>query len=71
MGKNVPLPLIAVIFILFELLQQYQENRCFEQWDAAAIPQLAANPDCVCNRFYVYGVIARLSLLAAALELEI
>lgn len=53
-----------------ELLQQYQQNRCFEQWDTAAIPQLAANPDCVCNRFYVYGVIARLSLLAAALELE-
>jgi len=27
-------------------------------------------PDCPSNRLYVYGVMARLSLLAAALELE-
>lgn len=53
-----------------DLMLQYQQNRCFEQWDTAAIPKLADNPDCVCNRFYVYGVIARLSLLAASLELE-
>ena len=28
------------------------------------------DPDCVPNRFYAYGVIARLALLAASIELE-
>lgn len=34
------------------------------------MPDPEANPDCAANRFYVYGVIARLALLAASLELE-
>lgn len=33
-------------------------------------PDRAAQPDAVPNRFYAYGVIARLALLAAAIELE-
>ncbi len=33
-------------------------------------PNRAARPDAVPNRFYAYGVIARLALLAAAIELE-
>ncbi|MDK4688749.1 glutamate--cysteine ligase [Kingella negevensis] len=45
-------------------------KRVFEQWDelGMASPD-AENPDCSCNRLYVYGVMARLSLLAASLEL--
>ncbi len=50
------------------------EERCkrvFAQWDSLGVPQTNAdNPDCGCNRLYVYGVMARLSLLAASLELE-
>lgn len=50
------------------------EERCkrvFAQWDTLGVPQTnTANPDCECNRLYVYGVMARLSLLAASLELE-
>ncbi|WP_274571322.1 glutamate--cysteine ligase [Neisseria leonii] len=50
------------------------EERCkrvFAQWNSLGVPQTDAdNPDCECNRLYVYGVMARLSLLAAALELE-
>lgn len=34
------------------------------------IPESSAKPDCIPNRFYAYGVVARLALLAAALELE-
>ena len=34
------------------------------------VPETAAQPDSIPNRFYAYGVIARLALLAAALELE-
>jgi glutamate--cysteine ligase len=34
------------------------------------MPDLEAATDCAPNRFYVYGVIARLALVAAALELE-
>ena len=46
-------------------------KRVFAQWDTLGVPQTnAANPDCECNRLYVYGVMARLSLLAASLELE-
>ncbi len=33
-------------------------------------PDYASHPDAAPNRFYVYGVVARLALLAAALELE-
>jgi glutamate--cysteine ligase len=34
------------------------------------MPDLEAATDCAPNRFYVYGVVARLALVAAALELE-
>ncbi len=34
------------------------------------LPKSSAQPDCIPNRFYAYGVVARLALLAAALELE-
>lgn len=33
-------------------------------------PDYASHPDAAPNRFYVYGVVARLALLAASLELE-
>ena len=39
------------------------ENSC-------SLPDLDGNPDCAPNRFYAYGVVARLALLAAAIELE-
>lgn len=45
-------------------------QRVFAQWESLGIPQTNSNPDCECNRLYVYGVMARLSLLAASLELE-
>jgi glutamate--cysteine ligase len=36
-----------------------------------AVPDLSAKPGTAApNRFYVYGVVARLGLLAASLELE-
>ena len=34
------------------------------------LPDCAGSPDTLPNRFYVYGVIARLALLAAAIELQ-
>lgn len=34
------------------------------------LPKGTAHPDSIPNRFYAYGVVARLALLAAALELE-
>lgn len=37
---------------------------------ACSLPDCAAGPDAPPNRFYAYGVVARLALLAAALELE-
>ncbi len=37
---------------------------------ACTLPDTAAKPEAVPNRFYAYGVVARLALLAAALELE-
>ncbi|MEW6313010.1 MAG: glutamate--cysteine ligase [Pseudomonadota bacterium] len=37
---------------------------------ACTMPDLFGHPDCVPNRFYAYGVVARLALVAAALELE-
>ncbi|AJE18395.1 glutamate--cysteine ligase [Neisseria elongata subsp. glycolytica ATCC 29315] len=46
-------------------------RRVFEQWQELGVPQTKADdPDYGCNRLYVYGVMARLSLLAAAVELE-
>lgn len=38
---------------------------------ACCVPECDALPDCPPNRFYAYGVVARLALLAAARELEI
>ena len=35
-----------------------------------SLPDLSGSPDCAPNRFYAYGVVARLALLAAAIELE-
>jgi len=37
---------------------------------APCLPDLAGQPGCPPNRFYAYGVIARLALVAAAVELE-
>ena len=37
---------------------------------ACSLPDNAAGPDAEPNRFYAYGVVARLALLAAAIELE-
>ncbi len=37
---------------------------------SCVLPDHAALPDSTPNRFYAYGVVARLALLAAALELE-
>lgn len=46
-------------------------QRVFAQWDEMGIPRPdPENPDSIGNRLYVYGVLARLSLLAAAAELE-
>ena len=36
-----------------------------------SMPDISASPDCAPNRFYAYGVVARLALLAAARELKI
>lgn len=45
-------------------------QRIFEQWDELGIARPNAEQvDCGSNRLYVYGVMARLSLLAAAIEL--
>ena len=38
--------------------------------DTCLLPDPEASPDCAPNRFYAYGVVARLALLAAARELE-
>lgn len=48
-------------------------KRAFEPWDSMDAPKtenIAQACDCESNRLYVYGVLARLSLLAAAIELE-
>jgi glutamate--cysteine ligase len=37
---------------------------------ACTLPDCRGFPDAPPNRFYAYGVIARLALLAAAIELE-
>ncbi len=52
-----------------EVTLRYQQNRGYQQWEDTGLPQFNQSPDCMSNRFYVYGVIARLSLLAASLEL--
>jgi glutamate--cysteine ligase len=39
-------------------------------FESACLPDRHGNPDCAANRFYSYGVIARLALLASSLELE-
>jgi glutamate--cysteine ligase len=39
-------------------------------FNSACLPDKHGTPDCAPNRFYAYGVIARLALLAASLELE-
>ena len=36
-----------------------------------SLPDHAARPDALPNRFYTYGVVARLAMLAAAIELEL
>jgi glutamate--cysteine ligase len=38
--------------------------------DTCVMPDHAANPDASPNRFYAYGVIARLAMLAASMELD-
>jgi len=37
---------------------------------ACTLPDASARPDAPVNRFYTYGVLARLAALAAAIELE-
>ena len=37
---------------------------------ACSLPDCAAKPDAAPNRFYAYGVVARLALLAASIELQ-
>lgn len=37
---------------------------------SCTLPDLAGKPDATPNRFYAYGVVARLALLAAAIELQ-
>ncbi len=39
-------------------------------FETVCLPDKNGTPDCAPNRFYAYGVIARLALLASALELE-
>lgn len=39
-------------------------------FESACLPDRRGTPDCAPNRFYSYGVIARLALLAASYELE-
>jgi len=39
-------------------------------FESPCLPDLSGKPDCPPNRFYAYGVIARLASLAAAIEIE-
>ena len=39
-------------------------------FESPCLPDLSGNPDCPPNRFYAYGVIARLASLAGAIEIE-
>ena len=45
-------------------------KRVFEQWQTLGQPDRSQTCDCAGNRLYVYGVMARLSLLAASIELD-
>ena len=45
-------------------------KRVFEQWQTLGLPDRSQTCDCAGNRLYVYGVMARLSLLAASIELD-
>ena len=45
-------------------------KRVFEQWQTLGLPDRSQACDCASNRLYVYGVMARLSLLAASIELD-
>ncbi len=46
-------------------------QRVFAQWDEMGIPRPCPDcPDSASNRLYTYGVMARLSLLAASIELD-
>jgi glutamate--cysteine ligase len=38
--------------------------------DTCLQPQFEETRDCAPNRFYLYGIIARLALLAASIEIE-
>ena len=44
------------------------QHRAFEK--PCTLPDCADAPDTLPNRFYAYGVVARLALLAAAIELQ-
>jgi glutamate--cysteine ligase len=53
--------------------EETASKREFKPWGQLSIPQaknIAQASDCESTRLYVYGVLARLSLLAAAIELE-
>ncbi len=50
--------------------EEVESQREFAQWDTVGMPDCQQSNDCENNRLYVYGVMARLSLLAASLELE-
>ena len=55
------------------LNEEAQSKRAFEQWENLGMPDtenVKQACDCESIRLYVYGVLARLSLLAAAIELE-
>lgn len=62
---------------LSQNMPQHQENedeaqgsrRVFEQWESLGAADAEQGCDCESNRLYVYGVMARLSLLAASIEL--
>lgn len=53
-----------------EQAEDTPDRRVFEQWETLGLADATQNGDCANNRLYVYGVMARLSLLAAAIELE-
>ncbi len=50
--------------------EEVESQREFAQWDTVGMPDRKLAPDAENNRLYIYGVMARLSLLAASLELE-
>ena len=51
--------------------QRANENRVPRlAFESPCIPDLSGPPGCSPNRFYAYGVVARLAQLAAAIEVE-